>query len=382
MKEDVLIIGSGSAGLQSARAIIENTDLEVVVVEEHKTIGLPEHCTGLVSLEGIREALRVPPSRMALNYFRGAHLYSPGGITLTVEKKERVAAVINRPLYEHFLEDVISHGAKILLNTKGEILGTKAKVGEAVLEPRYIIDATGIRGLLSRNPASREWMLPALQYDIKAHLEDVDHVHVFLGSKFSRGLFAWAVPIGDNVCRIGVASKGNTLRRLEYLLRRLDYLTKGRVKPISRMKVLGGVVYTGGLRQQISGNVLLVGDSAGQTKPTTGGGLVYHSLASRFLAEALKQEAPPLYESKVRMTIGKEIQRQLLLRKLLNVMDDEKLDELFLVLKRVNGEEFISTNGDMDMQTKILYGLGIEIFRKNPTFYLGLLPLLFNFFIT
>lgn len=382
MPPDVVVIGAGSAGLQAARSILEKTEYNVLVVEEHHRIGYPEHCTGLVSLKGIREALRVPLKSIALNYFKGAYIYSPNGSVLRIERRTNVAAAINRPLYEQTLYEEIAGRAEVLLSVRAGIAGEKVKVGERVLAPKFTIDATGIQRLASRHLEAKKWILPAIQFDIRATLEDTEHVYVFIGSFFSKGLFAWAVPLGDNECRVGLASTGNVLARLEYLLRKIEELTRGYIKPLSRIRVLGGAVYTGGLVGQSEGNVLYIGDSAGQTKPTTGGGLVYHSIASLHLAESLSQESPHLYEKRIRKTIGREIYGQFMLRRLLNSIEDRKVNELFDVIKKINGEEIISVHGDMDMQTGILYRIGLQALRKSPSVYLKLLPLFFNLLVS
>ncbi|MGC8835815.1 MAG: hypothetical protein ACP5PL_02575, partial [Infirmifilum sp.] len=165
------------------------------------------------------------------------------------------------------------------------------------------------------------------------------------------------------------------------LANRLEKITNGIIKPTSRLRVLGGAVYTGGLADQVSGTVYYVGDSAGQTKPTTGGGLVYHSYASLYLAEALAKNSQAHYDYSIRRLLGREIKRQLLLRRLLDGMNDKELNELFLVLKRINGEELVSKYGDMDVQTSLLRKLGMELMKREPLFYLRAIPLLFNLLV-
>ncbi len=380
---DVIVLGGGSAGLQAARSILEKAGVfSVLVIEEDRRVGFPEHCTGLVSLKGISMFLRLNYWQVAVNYVRGAHIISPGGVRVTVEKKSHVAAVINRPLYEQILYDIVSRGADILLGVKATTDGRSVEAGSKRLAARYIVDARGLKSLSSRHPRARKWILPALQYDVRVESTDNEYVYVFLGSKFSQGFFAWAVPLSDDLFRIGLASENLVLTRLKYLLRRMGELTKGDLQPRNIRRVIGGAVYTGGLREHVEGAVLYIGDSAGQTKPTTGGGLVYHSRASVLLAEALRRDEPEAYARDVKKTLGLEISGQLLLRRILNRMSDSELDYMLASIKEIGGEEIISTYGDMDMQTRVILRTGIEFLKKKPLLYVRLLRAFFNSLIS
>ena len=45
---DVIIVGAGPVGLYAAR-LCEQAGMDFLVIEEHKNIGKPVHCSGLVS---------------------------------------------------------------------------------------------------------------------------------------------------------------------------------------------------------------------------------------------------------------------------------------------------------------------------------------------
>ena len=51
---DVAVVGAGPAGLLSAR-ILASLGHDVVVLEEHDTVGVPVHCTGLLGLDAFGE---------------------------------------------------------------------------------------------------------------------------------------------------------------------------------------------------------------------------------------------------------------------------------------------------------------------------------------
>ena len=45
---DVTIVGAGCAGLRLAKRLAEK-DVDVTVLEDHSEVGIPEHCSGLIS---------------------------------------------------------------------------------------------------------------------------------------------------------------------------------------------------------------------------------------------------------------------------------------------------------------------------------------------
>ena len=53
MGADILVVGGGPAGLYAAQRLAVH-GLQVRVLEEHPTIGLPVHCTGIVGTETFR----------------------------------------------------------------------------------------------------------------------------------------------------------------------------------------------------------------------------------------------------------------------------------------------------------------------------------------
>lgn len=342
----------------------------MVLVEEHYSVGFPQHCTGLVSLEGLARHVLISERRVAANRVRGAWFIGPRGTKLLVERSEPVAAVVNRPLLEQLLFEEVSRRAEV-------ILGVKAQPG-LLDSGKPVIVATGV-GSLVRSAGKAEYVLPALQYDyLLSQSCGCEHVYVFLGSQFSRGLFAWAVPLSEKVYRVGLASRGNVLFRLELLLRKLHSLT-GCAKPERRLAVYGGAVYTGGMLSRLMhGSLILVGDAAGQTKPTTGGGLVYLSIAARRLSEALSAGKPELYERGVRRDLGAEVLVQLLLRRLLNNLDDRTLEELMIQVRKLGFEELASREGSMDRQAALAFKGAFSLSLRSPSFALNLFSKLFS----
>lgn len=85
MVYDVIVIGGGPVGCAVARDIAA-AGYRVLVLEEHREIGIPVQCAGLIS-DRTLEISRVP-SRVILNRLYGAVVYAPGGNILKLEGKK------------------------------------------------------------------------------------------------------------------------------------------------------------------------------------------------------------------------------------------------------------------------------------------------------
>jgi flavin-dependent dehydrogenase len=182
--------------------------------------------------------------------------------------------------------------------------------------------------------------------------------------------------MGDDTYRVGVASRGKTLLRMKYLLKALSEVG---IVPQRIVRVYGGLVYTGGLVERVvRGGLLYIGDAAGQTKPTTGGGLAYLSLAARILSSAISNGKPYSYEKKVKGVLGPEIKLQFALRKMLNSMSDSELDDVFRGIKEMGGEELASREGSMDQQAPLIRKISVKYLLGRPSFAL---KLLFKYFL-
>jgi len=87
---------------------------------------------------------------------------------------------------------------------------------------------------------------------------------------------------------------------------------------------------------------LAVGDAAGQTKPTTGGGIYYGILSAKAAANTVNLAFKTgdfstatlrNYEKEWRKQIGPEVRRGVFFRKLFERLSDNDIDDLFRVVQ-------------------------------------------------
>lgn len=365
MRADVTVIGAGPSGLIAAREIAKK-GFNVKVVEENSEVGVPNHCAGLLSLSGMKE-INVPTDETFVeNYVKGAIFYSPSGLSFTVEKSRYVACVVDRELFDKYLaQKACEANVDILLRTKAkEVLfpsGREVAVKTATdtINSTFMIDAEGVNSKivksLSLKPIEEKYVLKGLQFDLTGVDEvNEEFVEVHLNQQLAPGLFCWVIPTGEDRARVGLAGRNIDARR------NLEFFVRRRFKVYTIERVRGGLVVTSGpIPKTHTRNLAVIGDAAGQVKPTTGGGVILGgicaSICGRVLAEALEREklgSEPLlrYERLWRKKLTSEFKVMKAVRRLANRLPDKLIDYLFRLVIDQGLDRILSEKGDMDFQ--------------------------------
>src|SRR5262249_47865882 len=98
---DVVVAGAGVAGSMAAIEAAHQ-GAKVALFEDHPKVGVPSHCSGVVSLSGLKllgvESHQAYDQRL----IRGARFYPPSGEPVQVRKSEPVAMIINRMRFDQF----------------------------------------------------------------------------------------------------------------------------------------------------------------------------------------------------------------------------------------------------------------------------------------
>ncbi len=356
----IAVIGAGAVGLHSAIELLKS-GWDVTVIEEHGEIGKPVQCAGLISRSGA-EMLHLPIEECIVNEVRGAKLFAPNGEILKIEKNKSVAYVLDRAKLDKALyAEAKKHNAKIMLNTslidiRNEMLFIKHENRGEMLKAKITIGADGVnsnvRKILGINVAA-ENLLHAYQVTAKGSFEK-DFVQLHFGN-FAPGFFAWVIPESAETARIGIACSGN--KNPNEALQ--EFMRKANLQINDVHGRLAGLIPVGPpLKENLKGNVLLVGDSAMHTKATTGGGIITGCIASlalnKTVSEHLKNNASLSNYSNNLGALNKELQMHWKLRNYFNSLNENDINALFAKLKKANAENFLSLYGDMDMPSKFL----------------------------
>jgi flavin-dependent dehydrogenase len=199
------------------------------------------------------------------------------------------------------------------------------------LSCKYFVDARGIGSLLHRN---RQGVLQSAQYEVYAPWIIRDTIEVKFDREKYPGFFAWIIPTGSERGKVGVA--GRSINAANVLKSYMD--SKGGSYSVVR-KVYAPIWIMGPMEHFVSGRNMIIGDAAGQTKPTTAGGIyscgIGGILAGRAIAISKQKNDDNLlhqYEKKWFSIFKSEFERMLIIRKLLERLDNKAIDELFSTL--------------------------------------------------
>lgn len=348
---DVAVVGAGPAGLLTAR-ILATSGHDVVVLEEHDTIGVPVHCTGLLGVDAFREFDL--PRHTILGTADRARFVAADGSSVGVDASSVCAAVIDRARFDQALADSSRFaGAEIRVASRVRTIAIDgARVSIAVdgdttpIEARACVIACGANYRFNRQlrlGVPRAFVQSA---QLERPFDGPDEVEVHLGRDVAPSGFAWLVPFrrdGRPSNRLGLMCDSRALPRFRAFAAR----TRARFNlgdemwQEPRLKVLP----LGPVSRTYANRTVAVGDAAGLVKPTTGGG-IYYSLISAQLAaltldralrdDDLREARLREYESQWRARLGPEIRTGLAFRTLAARMSDRAIDAL-IDLVRVDG---------------------------------------------
>lgn len=343
---DVTVIGGGLMGSYVAYKLAE-MDYGVVVLERHEQVGERGCCTGIVSQECM-SSFTIDKS-VVLREANSARLFSPSGRLLRLWRKETQASILDRPALDRMMAaQARKEGAEYrfgCLATGLEVGGNSVNVkatcqGEGInLESRVVVIATGF------NPKFTEGLglgkIDDFTVGAQAEVEvsGVDEIEVYLGRKIAPGFFAWLVPISSRRALVGLLTRHNPGLYLKKLL--LSLLSQGKIASAEVEPVYGGVPLKP-LPKTCGERLVVVGDAAGQVKPTTGGG-IYFGLLSAEIAVAtlhrgltndtLSARGLADYERGWRRKLGRELGIDYYARKFYERLSDQRVDRIFDIIK-------------------------------------------------
>ncbi|MFL5541645.1 MAG: NAD(P)/FAD-dependent oxidoreductase [Longimicrobiaceae bacterium] len=280
---DVVVIGAGLAGLETARRLGER-GLSVLLADRKADVDRAVHTTGIFvrrTLEDFAlpdDCLGPPVSRVVL--------YSPRGRALELESAHTEFRVGRMgALYRSMLDGCRAAGvewspltrfAGCLDDGAGSVVLLERGGRGAAVRARFVIGADGaqsrVAGALGLS-ANRRWIVGVEEVFRVTHAGP-PCFHCWLDPELAPGYLAWVVTDGEEV-HVGVGGHAERFRPAEALRRfraRVDerFGLRGREADERR----GGRIPVGGVLPHIAcARGLLVGDAAGAVSPLTAGGL-------------------------------------------------------------------------------------------------------------
>lgn len=290
---DFVVVGAGPAGSRFARqAAARGWD---VVVFEQGEIGKPLACSGHVSLDVWEFTPAGAKDTLLQNEIYGArfHLGGPGSKAYPFYKEDVVSNAIDRVGLDVTLADAAREaGASVRPNhTVTDISEDRDCVRVTVAGPdgattvrgRMIVGCDGPRSRARRAlglPEPAEVLHGVLGFDETVDHDDFVDVHLTVP-----GFFAWRIPRGTAGVEYGLAAApGSDVGD------RFERFTEEYEASIGTR--CSGAIPIGAPARAASHRGFLIGDAAGQTKPFTGGGIVYGMTAADIAAEVVDPDRP------------------------------------------------------------------------------------------
>lgn len=342
---DVLIVGAGPAGSYAAYELA-SSGYSVAVFEQKSAPGLDVCCTGIISAECF-DSFGISPE-MILIKANTAKFFSPSGRCLRLQSEKVQVYVVDRASFDQAIaRKAQAKGANYFFSSQVTDIATgkdKARIetlyhsSKEIFTARAVILANGFSPVLSQELGLGKIKHFVIGSQAEIEAKNVDEVEVYLSQQIAPGFFAWLVPTSANKARIGLFSTSQAKLRLEKFL--LSPFCQGRV--ISQeAKIRQKAVPLGTLPRTYGDRILVIGDAAGQVKPTTGGGIYFGHLGSKIATEVLEEALSSddlaatrlsCYQKQWRAKMGREIRLGYWARRAYAKLSDRQIERIFNVL--------------------------------------------------
>lgn len=352
-------MGAGPIGSYIAYRLAK-LGYKVLVFERRPRVGDAACCTGIIGKECFDRFPIV--NNGVLTQHSSAKFFSPSGKCLRLSKDKVQAYVVDRIAFDRALaQKAQEEGVEYLFSARVEGITSRDNCVRATVE--YKGDTRDFEGRMAVISSGFGASLPQrlglgkisdfiLGAQAEVKVGDLAEVEIYLGQEIAPGFFGWLVPTSDGKALAGLLSRRSPGSYLRNLLSSL--LAQGKIASTETKIICGGIPLSP-LPKTYRERVLVVGDAAGQVKPTTGGGIYYGLLCADIAAEVIHDalrtddcsgKRLAHYERCWKEKLSREIQIGYWARKMYERLDDRQIENIFDIIQANNIHEAILQSPD------------------------------------
>ena len=356
----VVVVGAGIIGLILAKELAQRGIDTHVYDGKRRVEEGADKASGILSRNGLGR-IGIDYRSAIVNELDGAVLHA-GGESLRVKARSVQAYVLDRSkLARRCLDEAKHAGANITFANR---LGADELKRLASDRNNIIVGADGaVSGVAAAFgfPPIKEYVLTYKAEYSGANVEDSHSVDLFFANRHARRFFGWSAPYSGDMVELGIGTSSMSKRSSASAF--ADFVKEDEVKGIVEgARMVAGhasIIPLGSRRVTVKGNVMLVGDAAGQVKATTGGGIIFGASCARVAAEAIgghiaRGTALASYEKEWRKQYGMDLMLHSALHGYYSNAGPRSLAILMRMSRLFGAEQFFSRYGDMDSPSTML----------------------------
>ncbi len=339
---EVIVVGAGPAGSYAA-CELASAGHSVAVLDNKSAAGLDVCCTGIISSECF-EAFGISPE-VIVRKVNSASFFLPSGKSTRLSSEKVNAYIIDRSRFDSAIANKAqAKGVTYYFSTDCtdvNIKGNKALVetscnnSKQIFCARAVIIATGQDLRLHYKLGLGKFKHFAIGAQTEIGATNLDEVEVYFNQQLAPNFFAWLVPTSPGKALAGLISSSHAKLHLEKFL--LSPLIKEKLTD-TNIKIKQKAIPLCALPHSVKERILVIGDAAGQVKPTTGGGIYLGNLGAQIASDVLKEALDKdnlsasylaQYQKRWKAKMGREISFGYWIRWIYSKLSNQQIEKLF-----------------------------------------------------